>query len=47
MAIRAKGNRLRCVDEPVTAAELEDVALSMLELHVDFTDLLKRLGLDK
>jgi len=45
LAIRAKGNRLRCTDEPVTAAELEETATMFLELHGDFLDLMKRLGL--
>ncbi len=47
LAIRAKGNRLRCLKEPVTAAELEETAGSLLVLHEDFTDLMMRLGLAK
>lgn len=45
LSIRAKGRRLRCVNEPVTVAELEETATMLLDLHVDFAELMKRLGL--
>jgi len=47
MSIRAKGARLRCTNEPVTVAELEEIATMLLVLHVDFADLMKRLGLGR
>jgi hypothetical protein len=37
---------LRCIDEPVTAAELELTALHLLTLQADFIGLMDRLGLN-
>lgn len=45
MSIRVKGSRLRCTNEPVTVAELEETALMLLDLHGEFIDLMKRLDL--
>jgi hypothetical protein len=44
LSIRAKGNRLRCTNEPVAAAELEQTASMLLDLNADFLALMKRLG---
>jgi hypothetical protein len=47
MSIRAKGARLRCTNEPITVAELEDIAVAFLDLHSDFAALMKRMGLER
>ncbi len=45
MAIRVKGNRLRTINEQVTAEELEATAPQILKLKIDFSDLLVQLQL--
>lgn len=45
MSIRAKGARLRCTNEPITVAELEETATAFLDLHSDFVALMRRIGL--
>ena len=46
MAIRAKGSRLRCIQEPVHLSELADTLARLDTIRREFAALMRRLGLE-
>jgi hypothetical protein len=45
MSIRAKGNRLKCADDPVSFDQVDAVCAKLDALRVDFARMLRRLNL--